>query len=271
MSIKTGPSSLRTPLAVAQPPYERLWPVSSSQIKNADLRWGDIVIWWPQRSDNTERDVELLRNRKYGIEFIVVLPPPDKMQTIRSLISEVGVLDPIGVLPYMNVTAQTITSVMTSSMPSDVGASVSDYLSRRGVLLESRSREIARRILDASGAVRTVRAVARRLATSRRTLGRQFQVAALPTPSHWLQFGRLLRVATRLQTRRGTALRAAASLGYPDAFTMSNQMKRLIGVRPSEARTRLGWRWLVEAWIEREIMIGGIDTNRYPLQNPFDY
>jgi hypothetical protein len=33
---------------------------------------------------------------------------------------------------------------------------------------------------------------------------------------------------------------------------MSNQMKRLIGHRPSEVRELLGWEWLVEAWLKQE-------------------
>jgi hypothetical protein len=57
------------------------------------------------------------------------------------------------------------------------------------------------------------------------------------------------------------ALRAS----YPDGFTMSNQMKRLLGVRPSDVRERLGWEWVVESWIRGEIERGGIDEQRYRL------
>jgi AraC-like DNA-binding protein len=46
--------------------------------------------------------------------------------------------------------------------------------------------------------------------------------------------------------------RIAARFGYPDGFTMSNQMKRLVGHRPSEVRQLLGWEWIVEAWLKRE-------------------
>ena len=46
--------------------------------------------------------------------------------------------------------------------------------------------------------------------------------------------------------------RIAARCGYPDGFTMSNQMKRLTGFRPTEVRQRLGWEWVMEAWLRRE-------------------
>jgi hypothetical protein len=50
----------------------------------------------------------------------------------------------------------------------------------------------------------------------------------------------------------------ARSLGYPDGFTLSNQMSRLVGLRPSIARERLGWEWVVEAWLAREAARGGL-------------
>jgi hypothetical protein len=50
--------------------------------------------------------------------------------------------------------------------------------------------------------------------------------------------------------------RAATQVGYPDGFTMSNQMKRLIGCRPSDVRENLGLTWILEEWIRRERVAG---------------
>ena len=36
-------------------------------------------------------------------------------------------------------------------------------------------------------------------------------------------------------------------------------MKRMIGFRPSEVRQRLGWEWIVEAWLRREIAAGSVE------------
>jgi hypothetical protein len=50
----------------------------------------------------------------------------------------------------------------------------------------------------------------------------------------------------------------ARAMRYPDGFTLSNQMERLLAVRPSFARERLGWEWVVEAWLLRECALGGL-------------
>jgi hypothetical protein len=69
---------------------------------------------------------------------------------------------------------------------------------------------------------------------------------------------RLLRVAVELQTTEATVASIAIHHGYPDGFSVSNQMERLIGHRPSEIRERLGWEWILEAWLKREAEIGAL-------------
>jgi hypothetical protein len=49
----------------------------------------------------------------------------------------------------------------------------------------------------------------------------------------------------------------AFDLGYSDGFSLSNQMKRLLGIRPRHVAARLGWEWVVECWIQEEIREGG--------------
>ena len=48
------------------------------------------------------------------------------------------------------------------------------------------------------------------------------------------------------------ARRIAAQYRYPDGFTMSNQMKRLVGWRPSDVRQYLGYEWFIEEWLKQE-------------------
>jgi AraC-like DNA-binding protein len=104
-----------------------------------------------------------------------------------------------------------------------------------------------------------VAGLSRALYLSRRALGRRFVSRRLPVPSHWLQFSRLLRATIQLQRRRHTLEAVAMGLGYPDGFSLSNQMTRLTGVRPSMARERLGWEWLMEAWLGLERDNGTVD------------
>jgi AraC-like DNA-binding protein len=102
--------------------------------------------------------------------------------------------------------------------------------------------------------------VSRSLYVSRRALGRRLALEGLPVPSHWLQMGRLLRVAVRLQNSEATVSSVAFEHGYPDGFSLSNQMERLMGHRPSEVRRRLGWEWLVESWLRREAGAGRLSS-----------
>jgi AraC-like DNA-binding protein len=123
------------------------------------------------------------------------------------------------------------------------------------------ARRLIRKTVELSLELHTVTALARSLYLSRRALGRRFLSRGLPVPSHWLHFGRILRAALRLQNTDETLASAAYHFGYPDAFAFSNQMYRLTGVRPSEARRCLGWEWLVEAWLQTERGTGGLSED----------
>jgi transcriptional regulator GlxA family with amidase domain len=147
--------------------------------------------------------------------------------------------------------------------PRQLGAAVTSYLTRRQLLVQDDIRRGVRKIFDSLPETTSVSKLARRLYVSRRTMGRHFSAAGLPVPSHWLQFARLLLVSFRLQDNRHTVARIATRLGYPDGFTLSNQMKRLLDCRPSDIRNRLGWEWIVEMWIRTEANSGGIDCQRF--------
>jgi transcriptional regulator GlxA family with amidase domain len=109
------------------------------------------------------------------------------------------------------------------------------------------------KIFELAPTVPSISALSRRLYTSRRSLGRYFESERLPVPSHWLQFARLLYIATSLQANPDVPVfRIAVQLGYPDGFTMSNQMRRLIGCRPTDVRENLGYEWFIEEWLDME-------------------
>lgn len=92
--------------------------------------------------------------------------------------------------------------------------------------------------------------IAKRVYVSRRTLGRQFRTAGLPSPIEWVALARAL-YAHRL-IARGEPLRVAASSGgYPDQFTLSNTIHRITGLRPSELRD-VSWTKFLDVWIERQ-------------------
>lgn len=108
----------------------------------------------------------------------------------------------------------------------------------------------------------SVRRAARYFYMSRRALGRWCERTGLPTPSHILAFGRVLRTVQLVRKCGLTIRRAAAATGWPDAFTLSNTMVRLTGLRPSQAK-RHGLVYVAEAWLQREI-----DGGRAALGTP---
>ena len=138
-----------------------------------------------------------------------------------------------------------------------------DYLQWRGINVDIEVRRLIRKTIDLSSELRSVTALARSLYLSRRALGRRFLTNGLPVPSHWLHFGRVLRASLSLQSSGMTLAEAASRFGYPDGFALSNQMQRLVGVRPSDARRYLGWDWLVEAWIHTEAASGGFSSHMW--------
>jgi AraC-like DNA-binding protein len=177
-------------------------------------------------------------------------------------------LRPQGILPHHPNPCPADLSQVLKRPPVDLAGDVTDYLRWRGLAIDRDTVQLVRRILDLSGELRSITAVTRSMYLSRRALGRRLIVRGLPVPSHWLQIGRLLRVAIRLQNSEATVSSVAFEHGYPDGFSLSNQMERLTGHRPTEVRRRLGWEWLVESWLRREAEAGRLRAGAAQPSDP---
>jgi len=257
-------------MALLRHPYEDIEFIDTSWTPDEVPAPGHAIAWWLTDPDHQEREFQWLYERPPGLPLLIVLPPAREIRKVFPLLSSLTVLDPRAILPAGRLAAPNRLRDLLASPPRRFADAVSAYLVRRGLLRTEDIRRHVRAILDAVPSVRTVAGLAARLHASRRTLGRRFADAGLPVPSHWLQFARVLHVAMRLQIDKSPLGRIAAQYGYPDAFTLSNQMKRLTDYRPSDVRRWLGWEWLVEAWIKREAQRGGIDLqlHRCALWSP---
>jgi AraC-like DNA-binding protein len=250
----------QAPLQILVPPYRRFYRLSGSrrQLKEMGKDPGSALVWSLPTRRVAPEHLTLVRNRPGGLTLVVVLPPPSELPDARTLIEATEICRPAAVLPHQPDLSPGLVCEVLRQPSEELGADVVEYMRWRGLCLDRETAHLVRRTVELSEELRTVSALARSLYLSRRALGRRFLVRGLPVPSHWLHFARLLRVLLRLQASDASVLSVGFELGYPDGFALSNQMVRLTGVRPSQARVCLGWEWFMEAWLRTEAEAGGL-------------
>lgn len=239
-------------LVLVLPPYDRFHSSSSRSLHDVIGMRGTAFVWWLLDATEQVQEFEFLRVRPACVPLVIVLPPPEEITRTIPLLGQLRRLHPRVVLPVGTMDSPRRIRDLLNVPPSPFGETVAAYLARRGTIRDPGIERCIQRIFELAPEVRSITQLARRLYTSRRTLGRQFAAHDLPVPSHWLQFARVLHVAVHLQREPHAIFRIAMRMGYTDGFTLSNQMKRLIGLRPTEVREYVGWEWIVEAWLGRE-------------------
>ena len=232
------------------PPYRHLKAVNLAD--PAQPREGGWVMTWNLGSERWRDGEQVVANRFAGLALVIILPDGNDRLSVLRILRLIERTRPQVVLPHHEVPSPREIAGVIRRPPASLASSVTDYLEWRGIPLDPGTRNIVRRTLELSDRIRTITALARNLYMSRRALGRRLLSHDLPVPSHWLQIARILRVTIKLQNSDASLFSIATSLGYPDGFSLSNQMKRLCGIRPLEARQRLGWEWLFETWLARE-------------------
>lgn len=248
----------RDRLEILRPPYLELAPVplDAPAIRRCPARGAALA--WHVGARTPERYVAALANRPGGLALIAMLPSADELPDPTRLLRMVEEVRPAAVLPHFEAADAEDLAHVLRRPPEDPAAEVTEYLRWRGLGTDRDTTHILRRTVELSAELRSVSALSRALYLSRRALGRRFLSRGLPVPSHWLHFSRLLRVVFRLQTTQDSVLHIGYQFGYPDGFSLSNQMLRLTGVRPSEARSLLGWEWFMEAWLRMEAEAGNL-------------
>src|SRR5690606_33933459 len=242
--MSSVPQTATPTLALFQPPYDRLSPCDPdaiAELNDVDQWKGRAIIWLLSERTTQMAYFEALRCKPLGIPLTVLLPPPAAIRSILEILPLVRHLAPRMILPHGLVDTPYRLRQILAAPPRAVAASLTDYLIRRGMLRRKRAAREFQRIVELAPDTASISALSRRMYTSRRTLGRHFLSSGLPVPSHCLHFARLFHVSLQLQTDESAVFRIASRFGYTDGFTVSNQMKRLIGHRPSQVRELLGW------------------------------
>lgn len=256
--MSSPPAAAARTLSLFKPPYDRLIPCGPdviSGLTDHDQWKGCALVWELTGKADQIGDFELLRQKAYGLPLLVLLPPPQDIASVLDFIPVVRLLVPRMILPFGMLNSPYRLRQILALPPRTLAGAVTDHLVRRGLLRTRKGIREFQRIMELAPDTSSVDMLSRRMYTSRRSLGRHFVATGMPVPSHCLHFARLMNVAATLQRDEDPVFRVATRFGYPDGFTLSNQMKRLIGYRPSEVRALLGWEWIVEAWLRQE----GID------------
>jgi len=245
-----------TSLYLFEPPYREL----SRLRRDWPRKTAGRAVLWTMGKGRWRASFDMCRSRPAGIALIVILPPAVDISRNPDVLRVVEQCRPHSILPYHPEPHVDDLATILRREPADLPIEVMEYVQWRGILVDMETRHLIRRTIALSAEIKTVSALARSLYMSRRALGRRFQTRGIPVPSHWLQFGRILRAALRLQTTDKGLASIAYEMGYPDGFVLSNQMDRLAGVRPKRVRRNLGWEWIVETWLQKESRQGGIST-----------
>lgn len=252
-------------LYLFEPPYRLPRPITQVHRLEACAPDRAASLLWCMGSEPGEATLHEVRNRPGGIPLLVILPRTREIDDPGELLRMVEICRPHAVLPFHQEPDPIDLRTLLREPPHDLPQAVVDYLGWRGLVLDPEIRNLIRRVIELSSDLRTVSGLARGVYMSRRALGRAFLREGLPVPSHWLHMGRLLRVVLDIQWRGDTLMRAASAHGYPDGFSLSNQMARLAGIRPSMVKERIGWEWVFESWIRREVERGGFSAEQATL------
>jgi len=234
------------------PPYGSVEPIQDpGNIPSTPRPPRGTALLWNLQDGDWGGAFRAVRDRPAGVALFV-LPPVSQLDGIDPLLELMEHCRPHSVLPHMEHLHPEDLLPYLKRFPVDFDLEVTDYLTWRGIEVDMETRRLIRKVFELSAELRTVSGLARSLYISRRALGRRFMSRGLPVPSHWLHFGRILRASLRLQGEGTNLSSIAYDLGYPDGFSLSNQMHRMTGLRPSLMRECFGWEWIVEAWLFRE-------------------
>jgi AraC-like DNA-binding protein len=247
MQPQTLPSGLR----LFRPPYHDCEPLDLTRGPGtADP--GTAVAWFMSPTSQVYAEMEWLWERPRTLPLFIVLPEPEAIPPLASVLRSVPDLRPRGVLPSVATGTMSALRTLLAAPPRALAPAVADLLTDLGHVPDLETRVRIETIFARASHTTSIDQLAEALCQSRRTLGRFFAARSLPVPSHWLQFARVLHVAIQLQNTRTNVSRISMRFGYPDGFTMSNSMKRLTGYRPTFVREHLGWEWIVAAWLRSE-------------------
>lgn len=240
-------------LQLCSPPYREFHDIDGPAFPSRWQGRPGLALLWSMSAEPDEELVLRIIRRPSSMALVAVLPPAEWVVHRDLVYRIVERTHPVAVLPFHEDPAPSDLCTLLSEPPESVPAAVLDHLVWRGLPMDAEVRRLVYRTLELSAQLRSVQALSRGLYVSRRALGRRFFTADLPVPSKWLQFGRMLHACVRIQAEIATVHDIARDLGYADGFALSNQMQRVLALRPQVVRDHLGIGWIIDLWLTREL------------------
>jgi AraC-like DNA-binding protein len=131
---------------------------------------------------------------------------------------------------------------------------VVDWLRLRRTALNPELEHVIHGIFEYALHAREVSETCRRIGEPESSARARFRKKGLPPPSAWHQAARSLYAALRIQASSTCSLTTIAhEQGYGNHASLSRQLLRVFGLRPSALRGTLGWEWLLMRWQARQV------------------
>jgi len=136
-----------------------------------------------------------------------------------------------------------------------LGADVVEWLGLFGLRLTPTLNHLVAHIFSDAPRYREVADLLRGIGAAESSTRFRFRKKGLPAPSRWLQAARGVHAALRIQLEPERSILAhACELGYSDHSALCHQMRRLFGTTPAVVRETLGWEWLLERWVQVNVL-----------------
>ena len=146
----------------------------------------------------------------------------------------------------------TLRAILTD--PEHLADQVIGWLPLCGIRLSSNLSSLIKQIFKRAPQYATLSKLLDETHESATTARWRLRKKRLPPPHCWHQVFRALHTALKIQADPDTPfLKLAMSLGYHDHSALSRQINRNFGLNPGDIRGTLGWEWLLERWLRKQM------------------
>lgn len=142
-----------------------------------------------------------------------------------------------------------------------LGREAVEWLRLRRIPLSPTLSHAVRHLVAGGARATSLTQLLRAARTAPSSLRSRLRRKQLPSPASWHRLGRALHVAVRIQASpRKSLLLLAHECGHGDHAALIRQFTGCFGIRPATVRGTLGWEWLLERWVDRQLATGAVAT-----------